>query len=139
MPRFPRAGTQADIDAHAALQTTHGNSVVTAGDYFFKTSDRTVSHTSNTPAIVDRLRIGVSGTLRIQFSLKCNYPGMTLCRGQIYRNGTAVGTERENLTESYVVYTEDIAGWSVGDMVEIWGWVQAATSGTYTQFKIRIG
>jgi hypothetical protein len=40
--------------------------------------------------------------------------------GRIYRNGSAVGTERSTSSETDVVFSQDISGWTAGDMVQIY-------------------
>ena len=41
--------------------------------------------------------------------------------GRIYRNGVAVGTERNVSTSpTYTEYSEDISGWSEGDLCQLY-------------------
>jgi len=67
-----------------------------------------------------------AGTLRISFD--AGYSGDDGGQARIYRNGVAVGTLR-TLAGGYTTYTEDIAGWSIGDTVEIWYYLNAGGGG----------
>lgn len=68
-------------------------------------------------------------TLRIQFDLRRSVAGPPYVYGKIYRNGSAVGTERTTASETYVTYSEDIAGWGAGNTIELW--VKADTDTAY--------
>ncbi len=56
---------------------------------------------------------------RIKFDLKTANFAVTVY-GRIYRNGVAVGTERSTTSTSYVNYSEDISGWSAGDLIQLY-------------------
>ncbi len=58
-------------------------------------------------------------TLRIKFDLKSASSSYT-AYGRIYRNGVAVGTERSTTSTSFVNYSEDISGWSSGDLIQVY-------------------
>lgn len=74
------------------------------------------------------------GTLRIVFSIVSNDGGRTVY-GKIYRNGSAVGTERTNIGSQTYDISEDISGWSAGDLLQIYGKVSPNNAGThYTGF-----
>lgn len=62
------------------------------------------------------IRIPKAGVLRIKFTM---YSGGYLLYGQIYRNGTAVGTQRTTYSTTGQEFSEDISGWSSGDLVQI--------------------
>lgn len=59
------------------------------------------------------------GAYRIKFSMQDN-GGTQGCYGKIYRNGAPVGTEQHNVTGAYVEYSEDISGWSAGDLLQLY-------------------
>ena len=59
------------------------------------------------------------GTLRIKFWLT-EGGGATYSKGRIYRNGVAVGTERSETTGTMTEYSEDISGWSAGDLCQLY-------------------
>ena len=63
------------------------------------------------------IKIPYGGTLRIKYSAKA---GNTSYITRIYRNGVGAGTQHP-ATPAYTEYSEDIAGWSVGDLVQIYG------------------
>jgi len=72
-----------------------------------------------------------TGTLRISFDLKMapNVFGQT-AYGKIYRNGAAVGTERTTTdTSNYATFSEDIAGWSAGDNIQLYLYDNGGPSG----------
>jgi len=58
------------------------------------------------------------GAVRIKFDLKHSGSGTTY--GRIYRNGVAVGTERSTTSDTYVTFSEDISGWSPGDLCQLY-------------------
>ena len=59
-----------------------------------------------------------SGTIRVKFDLKV--VGAFTAYGQIYRNGTPVGTERSTTSTTYVTFSEGITGWSHGDLIQLY-------------------
>ncbi len=58
-------------------------------------------------------------TLRIKFDIKTTNNAVPVY-GRIYRNGVAVGTQRETYSTSYDPYSEDISGWSAGDLIQLY-------------------
>jgi len=67
---------------------------------------------------VKEIRISQRGTNRIKFDLKCfNLTYYTQAR--IYRNGAPVGTI-QNATVPYTTRSEDIAGWGIGDLCQLY-------------------
>ncbi len=80
--------------------------------------------------------VHVSGSLGISFTLKST--SGTVSNGRIYRNGSAVGTQRSEDTGAFTVFTENIAGWSVGDKLQIYGKI-ANSSFTYEVKDITAG
>jgi len=57
------------------------------------------------------------GTYRITFTLT-NGGGADVAHARIYRNGSAVGTDRT--TTSSAAFSEDITGWVSGDLIQIY-------------------
>ena len=59
-----------------------------------------------------------SGTLRIKFKLRSNaLSGSVTAYGRIYKDGTAIGTERSNsrlISDDFVEYSEDLTISSAG-------------------------
>ena len=75
------------------------------------------------------------GQLRIDFDIKVASGGTYY--GRVYRNGVAVGTEQSGGDTTYATKTEDISGWSAGDLCQLY--VKEATGAknvTYRNFRI---
>jgi len=70
-----------------------------------------------------------SGTIRIDFDLHSDGDPARIAYGQIYRNGENVGTLRSTYSASYVTFTENIAGWQVGDNVQLF--IRCTATGSY--------
>lgn len=90
-----------------------------AGTILLASSDGvlTVSDASYTKR--KSIKVPRSGTLTIKFTLTGSGGGNSTF-GRIYRNGVAVGTERECTTSSQTEYSEDISGWNAQDEVQIY-------------------
>ena len=58
-----------------------------------------------------------AGVIRVTFTL-CNHSGNTNAYARVYRNGLAVGTIRSTTTTA--TFTEDISGWTSGDLLQIY-------------------
>lgn len=92
----------------------------TAGDKLICYNKKLTATTTKQPTYVKAKEIIVprGGTLRIKFTLGgVNYYSYY---GRIYRNGTAVGTERSLNNGTTVEYSEDISGWSAGDLLQVY-------------------
>ena len=120
----PGANLCAVADANGILPLTWLQPVA-AGNQKISSNSGEKSTTSTTYVKLKQTKIGRSGTYRIEFSLRTSAAGYT-AYGRIYRNGAAVGTERSVTGTNYVVFSEDIGGWSVGDYIEIWGRISSA-------------
>lgn len=90
-----------------------------AGDYILYINDDERGFSEDSYTKKKEIKIRQGGTLRIKFSLKTLNASGTVY-GRIYRNGVAVGTARSTYSTSYVEYSEDIAGWSAGDLCQIY-------------------
>lgn len=77
---------------------------------------------------ISEFKLFGSGTLRIKFWL-ANTSGGSNAYGRIYRNGSAVGTEQINSTNTGAEYSEDISGWSNGDLVQLYEKFDGGTHG----------
>jgi hypothetical protein len=101
----------------------------TAGDYFAGGTFRVgVNPTSTTPTKVLEVYISRPGTIRIKFHLDGS---AATCNGQIYRNGSAVGTLRSTAAGTGVTYSEDISGWSVGDLCQLYVYNSSGANDTF--------
>lgn len=94
-------------------------SAYTAGDYSVH-EDNTIYNSSppNTYTKYTEAIIPKGGTLRIKFFISGG--GGAGVFGKIYRNGSAVGTERTVAASSGAHFSEDISGWSAGDLVQLY-------------------
>ncbi len=75
---------------------------------------------TNQPAYskIKEIQIGQAGTYRIKFDLKSG--GAYTAYGRVYKNGVAVGSIQTNGTSNYVTKSQDIAGWSIGDLCQLY-------------------
>lgn len=113
--------------------------VYSVGDILANQNDAEKDMFANTSYLLAKETIiGKGGTLRISFEIKSSlnpYYG----KAQIYRNGSAVGTERTKVDTSYGTYTEDISGWTAGDAVQIYAKNEGSGIHTYIKnFRIYI-
>jgi len=69
---------------------------------------------------------------RIKFDLKSANGAITVY-GRIYRNGVAVGTEQSTSSTTYNTYSEDISGWSAGDLIQLYTHTSSAGIVVYVQ------
>ena len=112
-----------------------GNIITTfkVGNCVVNSNDAEAVTVSETYTKVKETQLGKGGNLRIKFNLKSpNGGGAT---AKIYKNGEAVGTERHTHSETYVNYSEDITGWAIGDLVQIYG---KQEGGTFSLNNFRI-
>mgnify|MGYP001577036667 CR=1 FL=1 len=79
---------------------------------------RTVAAATQTYTKSKEIRITFDGGYRIRFDLKSN--GTSALLGQIYRNGSAIGTERSTIATTLVSYIEDIGGWEKDDLCQVY-------------------
>ena len=89
-----------------------------AGDSVVSFDPKTKTVTSSGYEKKREFTLDKAGTLRIKFYVAGDDGSDTLGYGKIYRNGVAVGTERSS--ESGSTFTEDISGWSRGDLVQLY-------------------
>jgi hypothetical protein len=112
----------------------------TAGDAVVASALVEVGRITTAYVKVKEVYVARAGTIRVKFSIKTGTTG-NVVKGQVYRNGGAVGTERAMSSESFTEYSEDIAGWSSGDLVQLYIKVQSAVGETVTakSFKVCVG
>lgn len=91
---------------------------VSAGDYIVEYLGFSVSASANIYTKALEMAVPYSGTYRITFNLFATSTQVNRGFAQIYRNGSAVGTERTvgNTTD----FSEDISGWTKGDLLQIY-------------------
>lgn len=98
--------------------------VFTAGDYYVNGVNNVATTTSGTAAKVLEIFVPRSGALRIKFFIA---NGTNTANAQIYRNGSTVGTLRSGTGN----YSEDISGWSVGDLCQVYLFATNAGNSVY--------
>lgn len=93
-----------------------------AGDTLRTSADTERSKTDDeTYTKVKECQVKRYGTLRIKFDLKWNGGGgASNVSARIYKNGSAVGTERTTNSTTYVTYSEDISGWEPNDLCQLY-------------------
>jgi hypothetical protein len=92
---------------------------VGAGDNLCVSSDGENQTASESYVKTKEIKIYRPGTYRIKFNLAIIGSGLT-AYGRIYRNGEAVGTERSTSITSWTTFSEDIAGWEEGDLIQLY-------------------
>lgn len=125
---LPNGSLYTTTDTHLVYEVQSGAWVVIsnvtaaaiAGEYIEIYVNNGVHTTQATYTKIREIKLGRSGSFRIYFVMK-SLSGVYPVYGQIYRNGVAVGTERTTSSTSYVGFTEDISGWNVGDLLQIYG------------------
>lgn len=108
-----------------------------AGDYLEIAADSENNKSVTSPFKVKEIKIAYGGTLRIKFDLKVYVSGTAY--GQVYRNGVAVGTLQSDTTGSYVTKSEDISGWSAGDLCQLYVHAAIGKSAWYKNFRLYSG
>jgi len=83
---------------------------------------RTANYTSWTKYM--EYQVSCKGSLDISFGLQVVGGGIAYAR--IYHNGSAVGISRATSSSARVTYSEDIAGWNVGDLLQIYAYTSSA-------------
>jgi len=107
------AGSWTEIVSDAGLPE------VGAGDNLCISSDRRKTTRSTEWVKAKEIRIYRPGTYRIRFDLSIAGTDLT-AYGRIYRNGSPVGTERSVSKTSYTTFSEDIANWEEGDLIQLY-------------------
>ena len=99
-----------------------------AGPDTIFTHDAEASTVNGTWTKIKEVTLGIkaAGQLRISFKLAVNHAYNT-AHGRIYRDDVAVGTDRTSVSFSGNTFSEDISGWSEGDALQIYAYVD----GTY--------
>ena len=80
-----------------------------------------VSHTQTSATKIKEIVIDRPGTVDTSFYLK---DGSSNAKGQIYRNGSAVGAVKPAGT-SYTECTDTTSGWKKGDLLQLYTYVFA--------------
>lgn len=81
--------------------------------------------------------LGTGGDLRTKLTLISGAEGIAV-KGQIYKNGSPVGTQRETTSEAGESFIEDISGWETGDSFEVWLWLTAGAEDCEGKIEIKV-
>jgi hypothetical protein len=92
--------------------------VYEAGSNIIAASDTEVSTNSTSYVLVKEIEVVRYGELTFDFDLKRTTAGSAF--GRIYKNGSAIGTERSTSSTTYVTYSETIKGLKPGDLIQIY-------------------
>ena len=95
--------------------------------------------TSLTPVKVKETRLdenilGVTHTINVFFTLGALNNN---CHAQIYKNGTPIGTLRNQGASSGADFSEDFAGFVSGDLIQIYAYADITGSAQIMNFRIR--
>jgi len=96
----------------------------------FANTERTETGTAYTKK--KEILIARTGVIRVKFDLKSS--SSTICYGRVYKNGSAIGTER-NQGPSYATYTEDISV-VAGDLIQLYAKASAGQICYVKNFQI---
>ena len=106
-----------------------------AGDKLISSTDAGAGGNTVPYVKVRETEIVKDGTLRIKFTLTTQAAGQT-ATGRVYKNAAAVGTERTTVSTGGEEFSEDISGWSVGDLVQIYYHGTGSNNVIITNFRI---
>lgn len=108
-----------------------------AGDILLAEANTMRSQTTSTYTRKKEIQVNKGGVLRIKFD-GCKNGGSGYAR--VYRNGVAVGTEQSMTTTNptFTTYSEDISGWSPGDLVQLYAKGDNTYSCEVKNFKIYV-
>jgi len=103
-------GNGSQLTGITSIAYTAGGTLLVSADTENYTSDPSYVKTKE-------IQLGIiPGALRIKFDGKTTAIGGNI---RIYKNGVAVGTE-QTVNQAYQTFSEDISGWTVGDLVQIY-------------------
>lgn len=93
-----------------------------AGNNLIVSSDKESTDGSGNWTRVKEIRVVRTGTLRIRHDHRTSTNGApgSYSRSRIHRNGVAVGIERIYRSTTYTTFSEDIAGWSPGNLCQLY-------------------
>jgi hypothetical protein len=105
------------------------------GDVLETYSDGAATMSATTYTKYKEIRLARGGSYRVKFDLK---GGNAIVYARVYLNGTAHGTEQSDDTLAYVTKSEDLAGFSTGDLIQVYGHKNAApdAAGLLKNFRI---
>lgn len=90
-----------------------------AGDALETSADAENGQSATSYTKAKEIKLARGGTFRVKFDMKGQTTDCTVY-ARIYRNGVAVGTVQSMATTTYVTKSEDIAGWTRGDLLQLY-------------------
>jgi hypothetical protein len=106
-------------DGSTAKNSHTHTSSCTAGAVVVMRDAQESTTVSTTYVKVKEILIGSAGTLSFSWSHKTSTSYQNVYT-KIYRNGVAVGTEKTTNSDAYQAATDEIAGWSAGDLCQMY-------------------
>ncbi len=89
------------------------------GDTLYHSNDAETSSNATNYTKTKEIVVYRAGALRIKWDMKTG-SGSYACYGKIYRNGSPVGVEKTDNNTGYLTQSDDIAGWSAGDLLQLY-------------------
>lgn len=111
-----------NFDDHESRVVTLEGKLVdyTVGDYNIQQNGPSRNTNSTSYVKLKEIKLDKAGSIRTRFTLVSTYAGGWVY-AKVYRNGVAVGTERSMSSTTPVEYSQDLSGWSEGDLYQIYG------------------
>lgn len=110
---------------------------LSAGDNLIGSATTERTSTSDAYEKVKEIECTDNGTYRVKFTIRTDN-GSDAVYGRIYKNGVAIGTERNTNSTSYVEYSQDIA-FSEGDLIQLYIHRSGASSALSNALNIYVG
>jgi len=121
IPLLPASDPTTDNQAARKAYVDAVPKVYFASDSLIQSADTERSFTGsdvyNSGSPTKNIRVPVGSTYRVKFDLKAQAGSRVYAK--IYKNGSAVGTERETIDTNYATYSEDFTGIVPGDYIQL--------------------
>ena len=111
------AGAGAD-PTEVDMPSEPGHNPASVGDVLIISAD-TERSTGSDNALIKSIRLARNGTYRIKFDMHCTEVGYP-ARASVRRNGVAVGAEQTINQTNYATKSQDIDGWTTGDLCQLY-------------------
>ena len=99
---------------------------MSASDVLIYADNPVASTTSSTMVMIKQAVTYARNIFRISFELALSGSGTVEAR--IFRNGIAVGILRSTTDTTYTLFTQDISGWEVGDLLQVYARVASGAA-----------
>lgn len=120
-------------DGTWSVPVTASSIAYAAGDNIIESADTERTETSTTYTKKKEIRIAFGGTLRFKFDLHAAGTAGRYAQAYVYRNGVQVGVLKQVDGAAYVTQTDDISGWSPGDLAQLY-LRMSTTTGSQTAY-----